>query len=58
MNKLNRVLRYVAETINHDLHFKRDEDLVIYSNSVYDDDRNNRKSIYDYVLLHEHEVYC
>ena len=57
INKLNRVLRYVAETTNHDLHFKRDEDSVIYSNSIYDDNRNNRKSIYGHVLLYEHEVY-
>ena len=55
--KLNRVLKYVAETINYNLHYKRDEDLVIYSNSTYDDNRNNRKLIYDYVLLYNYEVY-
>ena len=57
INKLNRVLRYVAETINYNLHYKRNEDLVIYSNSIYDDNRNNRKLIYDHVLLYEYEVY-
>ena len=30
---------------------------MIYSNSIYDDNKNNRKSIYDYVLLYEYEVY-
>ena len=57
MNKLNRVFRYVAETINYNLHYKRDKDLIIYSNSIYDDDRNDRKLIYDYVLLYKYEVY-
>ena len=57
MNELNRVLRYVAGTTNHDLHFKRDGGSVIYSNSVYGDDRNNRKSTYGHVLLYEHEAY-
>ena len=56
MNKLNQVLRYVAETTNYSLHYKRDEGSVIYSNSIYDDNRNNRKSIYNHVLLYKHEI--
>ena len=57
INKLNRVLRYVVETINYNLQYKRNEDLVIYSNSIYDDNRNNRKLIYDHVLFYKYEVY-
>ena len=57
MNKLNRVLKYVAETINYKLYYKRDEDLVIYSNSIYGDNRNNRKLIYDHVLLYKYDIY-
>ena len=57
MNKLNRVLRYVTRTINYSLHYKRDKDLIIYSNLIYDDNRNNRKLIYNHVLLYEYEVY-
>ena len=57
MNKLNRVLRYVIKTTNYNLYYKRDEDLIIYSNLVYGDNRNNRKLTYNYILLYEHEVY-
>ena len=57
MNKLNRVLRYVIKTINYNLYYKRDEDLIIYSNSIYGDNRNNRKLIYNHVLLYKHVVY-
>ena len=57
MNELNRVLRYVAGTTNYGLHYKRDEGSVIYSDSAYGDDRNDRKSIYGHVLLYGHEAY-
>ena len=57
MNKLNRVLKYVAKTINYNLHYKRDEDLIIYSNSIYGDNRNNRKLIYDHILLYKYDIY-
>ena len=57
MNKLNRVFKYIAETTNYNLHYKRNEDLIIYSNSIYDDNRNNRKLIYDYVLLYKYDIY-
>ena len=57
MNKLNRILKYVAKTINYNLHYKRDKDLIIYLNSIYDDNRNNRKLIYDHVLLYKYDIY-
>ena len=57
MNKLNRVLRYVAETTNYDLHYKRDKGPMIYSDSIYGDNRNNRKLTYSHVLLYKHGVY-
>ena len=57
INKLNRILRYVTKIIKYNLHYKRDEDLVIYLNSIYGDNRNNRKLIYNHVLLYKHEVY-
>ena len=51
------MLKYIAETTSYNLYYKRDEDLVIYSNSIYNDNRNNRKLIYDYVLLYKHDIY-
>ena len=57
MNKLNRVLRYVIKTINYNLYYKRDKSLIIYSNSIYDDNKNDRKLIYDHVLLYKYKVY-
>ena len=39
-------MRYVIKTTNYNLYYKRNEDLIIYSNSIYNDNRNNRKLIY------------
>lgn len=52
MNALNRVLRYIAGTVNYGLHYRREGTVVCYSDSAYADDKNDRKSTYGHTLLH------
>lgn len=51
-NALNRVLRYVSGTVNHGLCFRSEGSPVIYSDSAYGDDKNDRKSTYGHALLY------
>ena len=57
MNALNHVLKYVAEIVEYELYFRRDDNPVTYSDLAYNNNKLNRKSIYDYVLLRGQAAY-
>ena len=56
-NTIIKVLRYVVDIIELGLRLQKKEDLITYSNSVYDNNKQDRKFIYRYMLLYDQSVY-
>ena len=57
MNTLNRVLKYIRNTTYFELRYQATGDPIGYSNTVYDNDKQDRKSTYEFALLYEQAVY-
>ena len=50
-NAVNRVLKYIAGTINYGIRFEIDDSTMAYSDAAYGDDKEDRKSTYGHVVL-------
>ena len=50
-NVVNRVYKYIIDIIKYNLRFYKKENLIVYLNSIYDNDKTNKKFIYKYILL-------
>ena len=51
LNIINRIFKYIVDIIKYDLRFHKKKHFIVYSNSIYDDDKANKKFIYKYILL-------
>ena len=51
LNTINRVFRYIVDIIKYDLRFHKEEHFIVYLNSIYNNNKANRKFIYKYILL-------
>ena len=57
LNTINRVFRYIVDIIKYDLRFHKKRHFIVYSNSVYDNNKTNKKFIYEYILLRDQATY-
>ena len=53
LNTINRMFKYIVDIIEYKLLFHKKKDFVVYLNSIYDNDKTNKKFIYKYVLLRD-----
>ena len=51
LNAINQIFKYIVDIIKYDLRFHKKKYLIVYLNSIYGDDKTNRKFIYEYILL-------
>ena len=51
MNTLNRVLKYIRDTTFYGLRYQNTNSLKGFANAVYADDRDDRKTIYEFALI-------
>ena len=56
LNAINRIFKYIVDIIKYDLRFYKEKHFIVYLNSVYDNDKANRKFIYEYVLLRNQAI--
>ena len=51
LNAVNRIFNYIVDIIKYNLRFHKKENLIVYSNLIYDNDKTNKEFIYEYILL-------
>ena len=51
LNAINRIFKYIIDIIKYNLRFYKKEDFIVYLNSIYNNDKTNKKFIYKYILL-------
>ena len=51
LNTINRVFKYIVDIIKYNLRFYKEKDFIVYSNSIYNNDKTNKKFIYKFILL-------
>ena len=51
LNVINRIFKYIIDIIKYNLRFYKKKHFIIYLNSIYNNDKANKKFIYKYILL-------
>ena len=51
LNAINWIFKYIVDIIKYDLRFYKKKHFIVYLNSIYNNDKANKKFIYKYILL-------
>ena len=57
LNAINRIFKYIVDIIKYNLRFYKKKEFIIYLNSIYDNNKTNKKIIYEYILLRDQATY-
>ena len=51
LNTINRIFKYIVDIIKYNLRFYKEKHFIVYLNSIYNNNKTNKKFIYKYILL-------